>query len=627
MAPDDPQKKTRMGTGVPHGSPVAVTPPPQVAATPAAGTPQPLSTNVPAAGMAAPAPAPPDPYVGQTLVGRYYVEKKLGEGGMGAVYQARHVTLEKEVALKVLHGEFSRKPDLVERFLREAKAASKIRHENVIDISDFGQTPNGAVFFAMEFLKGRDLHDLLARAKINGEVLPWSRTRNIFLQICAALQAAHDKGIVHRDLKPENIYLVEWAGQPDFVKLLDFGIAKMTEVEEGSEERKLTRTGMLFGTPEYMSPEQARGDKADHLVDIYAMGCILYQLITGDVPFRADNFMGILSLHLTEPPPPISPETLARVGAPPQLASVCMKALAKEKADRFQNVRDMAEAILAAEGGKAVTLPEAVAEVGARRRTQWTGRVEIPEDDAPPVAPGKKGGAPVGLIVGGIAVLAAGAIAVVMLTRGGSSTSTAAPAQPTGPAAPEAPLPAQVKIALVSTPAGAQVIDVKTGDDLGQTPFDISMPGSRDAMRVRLVKPGYVTQILQFVPDQDVEHSVELKKATAGAPVAEPEVVVVPQRPHRPHVRPDRPTTRPTKPQTPDKPTVTETKPDKPVVETKPDQPKPVVESKPDKPVTKPVVESKPDKPTPATDKPDKPETKPDKPGTDEPKIKNPFDH
>ncbi len=621
MAPDDPQKKTRMGTGVPHGSPVPVTPEPQVAAH-AAGTPQPLLTNVPAAGMPAPAPAPPDPYVGQTLVGRYYVEKKLGEGGMGAVYQARHVTLEKEVALKILHGEFSRKPDLVERFLREAKAASKIRHENVIDISDFGQTPDGAVFFAMEFLKGRDLHDLLARAKINGEVLTWSRTRNIFLQICAALQAAHDKGIVHRDLKPENIYLVEWAGQPDFVKLLDFGIAKMTEVEEGSEERKLTRTGMLFGTPEYMSPEQARGDKADHLVDIYAMGCILYQLITGDVPFRADNFMGILSLHLTEPPPPISPETLARVGAPPALASVCMKALAKEKADRFQNVRDMAEAVLAAEGGKAVTLPEAVAEVGARRRTQWTGRVEIPEDDAPPVAPAKKGGAPVGLIVGGLAVLAAGAIAVVMLTRGGSSTTTAAPATETTEPAAETPLPAQVKVALVSEPSGAQVIDVKTGDDLGQTPFDINMPGSHDAMRVRLVKQGYVTQILQFVPDQDVEHSVELKKATAGAPAAEPEVVVVPQKPRRPHrptppqVAPDKPVTRPeVKPET--RPEV------KPVTkpEVKPET-KPV--TKPEvKPETKPVT--KPDKP-PIVDKPETKTDKPDKPLTDEPKLKNPFD-
>ncbi len=620
MAPDDPQKKTRMGTGVPEGSPAPVTPQPQVGVAAAAGTPQPLSTNVPAAGMPAPAPAPPDPYIGQTLVGRYYVEKKLGEGGMGAVYQARHVTLEKEVALKILHGEFSRKPDLVERFLREAKAASKIRHENVIDISDFGQTSDGAVFFAMEFLEGRDLHDLLARAKLNGEVLPWSRTRSIFLQVCAALQAAHDKGIVHRDLKPENIYLVEWAGQPDFVKLLDFGIAKMTEMEEGSEERKLTRTGMLFGTPEYMSPEQARGDKADHLVDIYAMGCILYQLITGDVPFRADNFMGILSLHLTDPPPPIAPEMLAKVGAPPALASVCMKALAKEKADRFQSVNEMAEAVLAAEGGKAVTLPEAVAENGARRRTQWTGRVELPEYEAP-AEPAKKG-APVGLIVVGIAVLAAGAIALVLLTRGGSS---AAPAAPTEPATPEAPLPAQVKIALVSTPPGAQVVDVKTGDDLGQTPFDISMPGSRDTMRVRVVKPGYVPQILQFVPDQDVEHSIELKKATAGVPVAEPEVVVVPQKPHRPHPRPDRPTA----PQiAPDKPAVTappETparpatdKPETPIA--RPDKPKPATD-KPETPI------ARPDKPKPATDKP---EIKPDKPSTDkpveDPKIKNPFD-
>ena len=179
---------------------------------------------VPAAGEA-------DPLIGQTLAGRYQIMQKLGEGGMGAVYLATHNVLEKQVALKVLHGEFARKPDLVERFMQEAKAASRIRHENVIDISDFGATPEGLVFFAMELLDGHDLHEEIARARLAGQLLPWSRSKKIFLQICGALSAAHARGIVHRDLKPENVYLVEFRGDPDFVKLLDFGIAKMTEVE------------------------------------------------------------------------------------------------------------------------------------------------------------------------------------------------------------------------------------------------------------------------------------------------------------------------------------------------------------------------------------------------------------
>ncbi|HLL25775.1 MAG TPA: serine/threonine-protein kinase, partial [Kofleriaceae bacterium] len=183
-------KRTKMGTG-----PV-----------PAQSTPAP-TTNPPQTSYLPPQAATGDPLLGQTLVGRYHIQRKLGEGGMGAVYLATHNVLEKQVALKVLHGEFARKPDLVERFMQEAKSASRIRHENVIDISDFGSTPEGLVFFAMELLHGHDLHEEVARARLAGQLLPWSRTKKIFLQICAALCAAHAKGIVHRDLKPENVYL------------------------------------------------------------------------------------------------------------------------------------------------------------------------------------------------------------------------------------------------------------------------------------------------------------------------------------------------------------------------------------------------------------------------------------
>jgi serine/threonine-protein kinase len=604
VPPDNTDKKTQFGTGMPAVTPAPGTGQHQAVDQPPAAAPvqTPLPTNVPAAGQA---PAAPDPLVGTTLNGRYYVEKKLGEGGMGAVYAAQHITLEKRVALKVLHGEFTRKPDLVERFLLEAKSASKIRHENVIDISDFGQTPEGAVFFAMEFLEGRDLHDVLARAKITGEPIPWSRNRDIFLQICAALSAAHSKGIVHRDLKPENIYLVEWAGQQDFVKLLDFGIAKMTEVDS-EEGRKLTRTGMLFGTPEYMSPEQARGDKADHRVDIYAMGCILYQLIVGEVPFKSDNFMGILSQHLTEEPPPVTPEQLSRVGAPPALASVVMKALAKEREDRFQTIDEMADAVRAAEGGQAVAVPA----TPARKKTNWVGNASLDNVSLGPSEQPRRG-APVGLIVGGLVGIAAIGGLVFFLTRGDGEPAAPAPADPTAGQAPvdEAPLPDRIAVALTSEPSGARVVDVSTGDELGTTPFDISMPGSKTEMRLRLEKEGYQAQILLFTPDQDVEHAVQLRKAEAGKATAEPKVVVVPR-----DRKPSKPATRKPEPKA-DKP---EPKPDKP--EPKADKPEP----KADKPEPKPKAdkpEPKPDKPEP---KPDKPEPKPDN-GVEDPKIKNPF--
>jgi len=263
---------------------------------------------------------------------------------MGTVYEALHTVLEKPVALKVLHPELARKQDLVDRFLQEAKAASRIRHENVIDISDFGVV-DGHVYFAMELLQGHDLHEEISSARKAGKLLPWTRSKNIFLQICNALSAAHERGIVHRDLKPENIYLIEMRGDPDFVKLLDFGIAKLTDVSESEEGRKLTKTGMLFGTPEYMAPEQARGEKADHRVDVYAMGCILFLLVSNRLPFQGDNFMAVLSQQLTDDPPEIAPETFDMVGAPRELTEVIDRALEKDREYRWQSIDELAAAV------------------------------------------------------------------------------------------------------------------------------------------------------------------------------------------------------------------------------------------------------------------------------------------
>jgi serine/threonine-protein kinase len=507
-------------------------------------------------------PARADPLLGQTLAGRYVIHKKLGEGGMGAVYMATHNMLDKQVALKVLHSEFVRKPDLVERFMQEAKSASRIRHENVIDISDFGTTPEGLVFFAMELLKGHDLHEEIARARLANQQLPWERSKRIFLQICAALSAAHALGIVHRDLKPENIYLVDFLGEPDFVKLLDFGIAKLTEVGDG--DRKLTRTGMLFGTPEYMSPEQARGDKIDHRVDVYAMGCILFQLVTGRVPFEAENFMGVLSMHLTQAPPVVSAEVLDAIAAPRGLAQVIDHALAKDPSQRFASIDELARAVRQASGDKpaaplvtqsGVPAPVAASPTG-RVKTQWTGNLSIPEHE--PASPPR--GSKLPLILGAVLVIAggAGSAGYLMSQRAGEATPSSAgsalagPAPASAPASPGAaaasttsvpPPPAappappsepaltfeHAQIRLDSVPSGAEITDVATGRAIGRTPFTFTVPASRTARRFALRHKDYLDAVVEIVPELAKQEYVETLERGRSIPGQAP-VVHTPER-------------------------------------------------------------------------------------------------
>jgi serine/threonine-protein kinase len=284
-----------------------------------------------------------DPLIGSVLGDRYKILRRVGEGGMGIVYEAEHIVIEKHVALKVLREDFGSRPDVVERFRQEAKSASRIGHENIVDISDFGETPSGASYFVMEMLDGEDLADRLAR---EGTIDP-ARAVSILIQCCRALGAAHHKGIVHRDMKPENIFLIERAGTRDFVKIVDFGIAKMSDIETtGAPGRKLTKTGMIFGTPEYMSPEQAAGKPLDHRVDVYALGVILFEVLTGRVPFLGDTFMGVLTQHMFDPVPPLR-EINPRVQISPALEAVLFRALAKEPDQRFQSMDELARALSA----------------------------------------------------------------------------------------------------------------------------------------------------------------------------------------------------------------------------------------------------------------------------------------
>lgn len=282
-----------------------------------------------------------DPYVGTLLSERYKIIKKLGAGGMGAVYLAEHVMIERRVAIKILSQDFAGKPDLVQRFIQEARAAARIGHENIVEVHDFGETASGSVFFTMEYLEGQDLAQILAQTG----PLPVPRIKNIMGQLCRALAAAHAKGIVHRDLKPENIYLVEKEGKTDFVKILDFGIAKMTTMEAGKPQgggNRLTQSGMIFGTAEYMSPEQARGEAPDHRVDIYALGCILYEMLTGRVPFHAETYMGTLTKHMFEAP---EPPSYRNRNVSKELEAVCLHAMEKDRNRRFQTMTELVQAI------------------------------------------------------------------------------------------------------------------------------------------------------------------------------------------------------------------------------------------------------------------------------------------
>ena len=289
-----------------------------------------------------------DPLVGQVL-DKYRIVRRIGEGGMGLVYEAIHTVIEKRVAIKILRDDFSSRPEVVERFRQEAKSASRIGHLNIVDISDFGETPHGNSYFVMEFLEGEDLANVLVRETC----LDVPCTVAILRQCCHALGAAHAKGIVHRDMKPENIFLTHHGDQAEFAKIVDFGIAKMSDIEtDGEPGRKLTKTGMIFGTPAYMSPEQAAGKELDHRVDVYAMGVILFECLTGRVPFVGDSFMGILTQHMFEDPPSLR-DVKPDINVSTEIEMVVTKALQKDPDARYQNMVELDEALEMALLGRA----------------------------------------------------------------------------------------------------------------------------------------------------------------------------------------------------------------------------------------------------------------------------------
>ena len=304
-----------------------------------------------ACGNALPREAEGDPYIGQVVARKYRVEKLLGEGGMGRVYRANQLVLEKPVVLKLLHPALQKDQRTVARFQREAKAASRLSHPNSIDVLDFGQTDDGALFIAMEFVDGRDLHQILT----DDWPLPEPRIIRIVTQVLSALADAHQAAVIHRDLKPENIMVMaRRGGESDVVKVLDFGIAKI--VDGGAEGApSLTRTGFVCGTPEYMSPEQARGAPLDARSDLYSVGVLLYQLVTRQLPFSSDSAMGYATKHLTEDPQP--PNSVRPGSCSRELEALVLWALRKEPADRPQTAEAFLDSLNLLPAAEAVHAP------------------------------------------------------------------------------------------------------------------------------------------------------------------------------------------------------------------------------------------------------------------------------
>jgi serine/threonine protein kinase len=288
-------------------------------------------------------------------IGSYQIIELIGQGGMGKVFRAKHNSIGKEIAVKLLKSEAD--PDIVQRFFQEARAVNEIRHENVIDVLDFGKTPEGECYILMEYLQGKPL----TRTLDADAPLPAKRLCHIAMQICSALEAAHARGIIHRDLKSDNVFLITRGGKKDFVKVLDFGIAKLTNNPEAGAQ---TTTGMVLGTPLYMAPEQALGRPLDAAADIYALGVLLYQMATATPPFFDLNPVALATMHVTAKLPPPSSRNAAIDRA---LEAVIVKCLEKDKRDRYTSMREVAHALGRVGGLEAATyLGEAPPDSGVR---------------------------------------------------------------------------------------------------------------------------------------------------------------------------------------------------------------------------------------------------------------------
>ncbi|RMH40181.1 MAG: serine/threonine protein kinase, partial [Deltaproteobacteria bacterium] len=332
---------------------------------------------------ASPSPEPAragDAPVGREVAGRYRIVEKLGEGGMGAVFRAEQIALSRTVALKVLRAELSADPGLVRRFHAEARLAARLNHPNTVTLFDFGQDDDGSLFIAMEYVEGHSLREEL----VASGALPPVRALRIAEQVCASLADAHAHGIVHRDLKPDNVMLTQRGSKTDIVRVLDFGIAKLRDERNDGTSIPMTQQGDLIGTPQYMAPEQIRGEQVDTYTDVYALGAMLYEMVTGRLPFEGKTVLAILSKHITEDPVPPS-QRRRDLGVPPAVDALVLDCMRKEPRERPADMEALGERIARlraqlAEADPRAALPQ------RRYRSRPPGVPMTPPDPRPPVA-------------------------------------------------------------------------------------------------------------------------------------------------------------------------------------------------------------------------------------------------
>jgi serine/threonine-protein kinase len=451
-----------------------------------------------------------------TAVGEYVVERRLGEGGMAVVYAGVQPLIGKKVAIKVLSPSLASEPDIVRRFIQEARAVNQIGHRNIIDIFSFGRLPDGRHYFVMELLDGKTL---TVRINDRKQPIEWREATEIWLQVTSALVAAHARGIVHRDLKPDNLYLVH-SPDGDYIKVLDFGIAKL--MGDGPDMRK-TATGIPMGTPIYMSPEQTSGRNVDHRTDVYAMGVMMYEMIGGAPPFDSDNYVEILHAHLNKPAPPLP--TASRVN--PGLEALVQKMLAKRPDQRPQTMeavraemvrlRDEANA-----SGQPLFVRPGVESVGGRTRPpSETERVE-PRPAPPRPQPSR---AP--LYVVAIIVLAGAIGGMVVWGRMGAKQPAPKPepapvveqklAPPPPQPAPAAPTQQYGKIVLTLVPADAKDVTLTLNNRIIKEPALTKV--ETGFILLRAEAPGYeaASESFELKPDMEYPVTLQLKKVASSS--------------------------------------------------------------------------------------------------------------
>jgi tRNA A-37 threonylcarbamoyl transferase component Bud32 len=448
-----------------------------------------------------------DELVGTTLQKRYTITRKLGQGGMGAVYEATHLALGKKVAVKVLLDKYTNKDRIVARLEQEARLASSIGHDNIVDITDFGETATGRTFVVMEYLEGESLGQLISREG----ALEESRSIRIARQVASALGAAHEKGIVHRDIKPENVFLRHRHGR-DVVKVVDFGISKTLNKPEqdGGVSPRLTQTGMVLGTPLYMSPEQARGDEdPDHRIDVYSLGVIMYEMATGEVPFRGGNYLNIVSQVISaEPTTPreLNPEVSI------DFEAVILKALEKEPEDRYQTMEALEADLSVIDDGELGSTSARITASRRRRKRNRTGWIRVL----------KWAGA-------AAVILSLVIIAVTLFVGRGKNKEQAAAQTPVvtpdaavevGPpvdAAPPRPDYEMVEVKITSRPSGATILR-DGSNEVGKTPLELKLVKKDKKVEFVAEFEGYDYAAFSLNPLETQKAHIKLKKPVRRPP-------------------------------------------------------------------------------------------------------------